>query len=70
MMQRLRIRDAHRVVDRDTREVAVTRPCPMPSVIERPEAVRSPCFTQPYSPLPSGSASTMRTAGFWAFKRQ
>ena len=38
-----------------------TRLCPIPSVIELPATLKSPFFTQPYSPLPSGSASTIRT---------
>ena len=39
----------------------------MPSVIEEPVTVRSLLFTQPYSALPSGSASTTRTALLRAF---
>jgi len=46
----------------------VTRPWPMPSVIEEPSDASSPRLNQLYMAAPSGSATAMRIFLFLAFK--
>jgi hypothetical protein len=46
----------------------VTRPRPMPSVIDEPSASSLPRLNQLYIEAPSGSAAAMRTCGFCSFR--
>src|SRR5216117_2100417 len=46
----------------------VTRPCPMPSVIDEPSDLSSPCLNQWYIAAPMGSDTAIFTLGFCCFK--
>ena len=46
----------------------VTRPWPMPSVIDEPSDFSSPRLNQLYIAAPAGSATAMRIFGFCSFR--